>query len=109
MSPDNLSCSSEFLDERAKFSAFIGTKMGTVMTKQSLTDRTVKSKLAAGRYYDGGGHGLHLHVRKAGSKAWVQRVRLHGKYVDLGLGSYPAVSLGSARKIAFENKSLAAE
>ena len=79
------------------------------MARQSLTDRTVKSSLAAGRYYDGGGNGLHLLVRKSGSKGWVQRIRVHGKYVDIGLGGYPAVSLGSARKIAFENKSLAAE
>lgn len=84
--------------------------MGTSMAKQSLTDRKLKSThLAVGRHYDGGGNGLHLLVRESGSKGWVQRIRVHGKYVDLGLGSYPAVSLGRARQIAFENKSIVAE
>ena len=87
----------------------MGTNMGTSMAKQSLTDRKLKStNLAVGRHYNGGGNGLHLLVRKSGSKGWVQRIRVHGKYVDLGLGSYPAVSLGRARQIAFENKSIAA-
>lgn len=79
------------------------------MARQTLSDRKVKSSLAAGRYYDGSKTGLHLHVRESGSKAWVQRVRLHGKYVDIGLGGYPAVSLSNARKIALENQSLLAE
>lgn len=79
------------------------------MAQQTLSDRKVKSSLAAGRYYDGSKTGLHLHVRASGSKAWVQRVRLHGKYVDIGLGGYPAVSLSNARKIALENQSLLSE
>ena len=79
------------------------------MASQKLTDRKVKASLAAGRYYDGSGSGLHLHVRESGSKAWVQRIRIHGKYVDLGLGGYPALSLSAARKTALENKSLTAE
>lgn len=83
--------------------------MGTQLAKQPLSDRKVKSSLAPGRYYDGGRNGLHLHVRESGSKAWVQRIRLQGKYVDLGLGGYPALSLSAARKTALENKSLTAE
>lgn len=79
------------------------------MASQKLTDRKVKASLAAGRYYDGSGSGLHLHVRESGSKAWVQRIRLNGKYVDMGLGSYPAISLSKARKIASDNKTLALE
>ena len=79
------------------------------MAKQPLTDRRLKSNLGPGRYYDGGNNGLHILVRTSGSKSWVQRVRLHGKYVDIGLGGYPAVSLSNARKIALENQSLLAE
>jgi integrase len=94
---------------RIKSSAHMGTDMGTNMVGQKLSDRKLKSSLSAGRYYDGGGTGLHFHVRDSGSKAWVQRLRLNGKYVDLGLGNYPAISLSNARKIALENKSLAAE
>ena len=87
----------------------MGTNIGTHMARQTLSDRKVKSSLTAGRYYDGSKTGLHLHVRKSGSKAWVQRVRIHGKYVDIGLGGYPAVSLSNARKVALENQSLLVE
>ena len=37
----------------------------------------------------------------------MQRLRLNGKYIDIGLGGYPATSLAEARRIATENKILA--
>lgn len=79
------------------------------MASQKLNDRKLKNDLPPGRYYDNGSVGLHIHVRKSGSKAWVQRIRIGGKYVDLGLGNYPAVSLSQARKTALENKAFASE
>ena len=79
------------------------------MARRKLTDRKIKSKLEPGRHYDHGGSGLHLHVRKTGSKAWVQRIRLDGKYVDLGLGNYPSVTLSQAREKAWANKAVVAE
>ncbi|MGA9412838.1 MAG: Arm DNA-binding domain-containing protein, partial [Roseobacter sp.] len=79
------------------------------MASKHLTDRKLKSPLTAGRYYDGSGVGLHLLVCESGSKSWVQRIRIHGKYVDIGLGSYPSIPLAKARKIAMENKALAIE
>lgn len=79
------------------------------MPAQKLNDRKLKSDLPPGRYYDNGSAGLHIHVRKSGSKAWVQRIRIGGKYVDLGLGNYPAISLKQARETALENKALANE
>ena len=62
-----------------------------------------------GRYGDGrGGYGLSLRVQeRAGggvAKSWSQRVRIHGRAVNLGLGAYPVVSLARAREKALENR-----
>jgi integrase len=54
-----------------------------------------------GRWADGGG--LYLRVRRNGSsKAWVFRFTLHGKKIDMGLGSAGAVTLKAARELAGE-------
>ena len=58
-----------------------------------------------GKHYDE--HGLILRVRPTGSKHWVQRIVIRGKRRDIGLGSYPLVSLAEARDLAFENRKLA--
>jgi integrase len=39
----------------------------------------------------------------------VQRLRVQGRYVDLGLGNYPRVKLAVARKLASDNKLSASE
>ena len=62
-----------------------------------------------GRYGDGrGGYGLSLLVKPTSnarlSKTWSQRVRLHGRVTNIGLGAYPIVSLAEARKKALENR-----
>lgn len=63
--------------------------------------------METGRHYDDSGTGLHIYVRKSGSKSWSQKIRFNGKQLELGLGSYPMVSLAEARRVAAENKSLA--
>lgn len=63
-----------------------------------LSNAIIKSKLTSGRYYDKSGTGLHLLVDKRGSKYWVQRYTLNGKRRELGLGSFPNVSLLQARE-----------
>ena len=73
-------------------------------TKKSLTTQYLNSALSPGRYYDKGYFGLHLHVRKTGSKAWVQRTTINKKYIDIGIGGYPKIKLSDARQIAFSNK-----
>jgi Arm DNA-binding domain len=45
-----------------------------------------------------------LRVEKNGSRRWVQRIVIKGKRCELGLGSPPALSLASARKLALENR-----
>lgn len=46
--------------------------------------------------------GLSLKVRSADSKSWIWRYQFNGKRHDIGLGSYPEVSLADARKKAME-------
>lgn len=76
---------------------------------KKLTAQLLNSRMEAGRYYDDSGTGLHIYVRKSGSKSWSQKIRFGGKQLELGLGNYPMVSLADARRIAAENKSLAAK
>ena len=56
-----------------------------------------------GRYGDG--NGLYLRITPTGTKSWVQRIVVNGRRRDLGLGSYPAVSLAEARRKAAANSS----
>ena len=70
----------------------------------ALTAAFVNTVKEPGRYHDGQGTGLNLLVKPTGGKFWVQRIIIHGKRRDLGLGSPPIVTLASARDQAVENK-----
>jgi integrase len=50
--------------------------------------------------------GLHLHVRKDGSAAWVLRYRLHGRQRDLGLGPASEITIAEARRLAAAARAL---
>ena len=54
----------------------------------------------------GDGNGLHLRVTGSGSRSWMQRIVIHGRRRDLGLGGYPAIGLAEARALALANKAL---
>ncbi len=41
-------------------------------------------------------------VSKSGAKEWVLRFTLHGKRREMGLGSYPSVTLADARNLALK-------
>ncbi len=76
---------------------------------RTLTAAYVKSIARPGRYGDGrGSWGLSLLVKHTTngrwSKTWSQRLRISGRTVSLGLGSYPAVSLALARQRALANR-----
>ena len=58
-----------------------------------------------GSYVDG--NGLMLRVKAAGTRQWVQRLTIHGRRVDLGLGSAELVSLADARRVAADNRAVA--
>lgn len=55
------------------------------------------------------GDGLLLEVKPSGAKAWVLRYMLGGKRRDMGIGSFPTVSLKEARAKADAARKLAAE
>jgi len=74
---------------------------------KGLTAAKLNSKLDPGKYHDGGGTGLFVLVDKRGSKFFVQRITFKGKRHEIGLGSFPTVSLSSARDTARTNKQLA--
>ena len=47
---------------------------------------------------------LYLRIAAGGSKSWIQRLTIDGHRHDLGLGSFPLVSLAEARVKAFDNR-----
>ena len=60
------------------------------------------------RYRDG--NGLYLLVKpgtRGGGKSWVQRLTVHGRPREFGLGSFDDVSLREAREAALENRRIA--
>ena len=51
--------------------------------------------------------GLYLRVEPNGSRFWIQRLTIHGKRRELGLGSPPTVTLAEVREIASGNRKTA--
>ena len=76
------------------------------MKRSGLTAAKVKTA-APGKHHDGGGTGLFLRVDPNGGRFWIQRVTIHGKRREIGLGGFPVVGLADARKAALANKQMA--
>ena len=74
------------------------------LSRNALSAAMVRSA-GPGNYVDG--NGLMLRVRNSGSRQWVQRLTIHGRRVDLGLGSAELVKLADARKVAADNRAIA--
>ena len=66
---------------------------------KQLSDRSVAALKTIGRHAVGGVPGLHLLV-SAGYRSWILRIQVGEQRKDIGLGSYPAVSLLEARNKA---------
>ena len=75
------------------------------MGQGKLTVKKVRALNQPGLYSDG--NTLYLRVAPGGSKQWVQRLTIHGKRHDLGLGGCSWVTLAQAREAAYENRCLA--
>lgn len=73
--------------------------------EKQLSSRFVETVTEPGKHFDG--HGLFLRVQPNGSRQWVQRITIRGKRREIGLGSPPAISLATARKLALENRGAA--
>ncbi len=72
-----------------------------------LTKAKCKALTKPGLHGDGGG--LYLSVKPTGGKSWCQRITIRGKRRDLGLGSFPLVSLDKARALAALNRATVAD
>ncbi len=72
----------------------------------SLSVQKVKS---AGPGRHGDGRGLFLYVKQSGARSWVLRYQVQGRRRDLGLGSFPDVTLAMARDRAGEARRMIAE
>ena len=72
---------------------------------KALTAALVKSIKEPGKYYDG--QGMFLRVEPNLSKRWVQRIAVHGRQREIGLGSAALVTLAEARTRALDNRKLA--
>lgn len=70
----------------------------------SLTQKVIEKITTAGTYQDR--YGLMLKVTKSLTKNWVMRYQINRKRRDMGLGSFPAVSLADARKVVMEKRAL---
>lgn len=82
-----------------------GSKPTGQHKEKRLSAATVRTIKEAGFYADG--NGLYLKVDKSGAKRWVQRIVIHCKRRDIGLGSVSLVSLAEAREKALEQRKLA--
>ena len=71
---------------------------------ERLSARTVRTVKERGLYADG--KGLYLRIGPTGAKSWIYRYRSDGLRHDLGLGSYPDISLADARERATEQRKL---
>jgi integrase len=67
-------------------------------TSSKLTARHAQNLKKPG--YHGDGSGLYLRVATGGSKSWLFRYTKAQRTRDMGLGSFPAVSLAAAREAA---------
>jgi integrase len=70
---------------------------------KEMSARQVASIKNDGRYAVGGVIGLYLHVRGV-SRCWLLRVKVSGRRRELGLGSFPEVSLATARDRAWDRR-----
>ena len=70
--------------------------------KKALSAAEAKSITKPVSHY--AGETLYLYVAPGGSKSWVQRLTIHGRRCDIGLGGFPVVTLAEARDMAFRNR-----
>lgn len=76
-------------------------------SEKVLSAAFARSVKKPGKYHDGGGTGLFLRVDPNGARFWIQRITVRGKRRELGLGSFPTVSLAEAREKAMSNRKVA--
>ena len=71
---------------------------------KELSPLEVRRLAQPGRWSVGGVDGLALQVTATGARSWVLRVAVAGKQREMGLGSFPTVSLAGAREKARQHR-----
>ena len=76
-----------------------------------ISERLGALKIASlkGPGYFADGANLYLRIAPGGSRGWIFRYALNGRTRDMGLGSYPNVSLATARRLAEQRRALLKE
>ncbi|MBD8755411.1 integrase arm-type DNA-binding domain-containing protein [Pseudomonas coleopterorum] len=69
-----------------------------------LNPKQIENLTTSGTYEDG--EGLRMVVKPTGKKYWVLRYQLAGKRREMGLGSFPTITLKKAREAAAEHRKL---
>ncbi len=69
-----------------------------------LTATFLRNLKKPGKYFDASRMGLFLRIDKDERKHWVQRVTMSGRRREIGLGSFPLVTLAMAREQALVNR-----
>ena len=80
----------------------LGDKIMAALNK--LTDTKIKNA-PKGKHSDGGG----LILRVKSSKQWIFRFTIHSKRSEMGLGSYPSISLAKARTLATKYRKMVSD
>src|SRR5262245_21009799 len=69
-------------------------------TRDNLSALAIRRLMTPGYHADGGN--LYFRVSPGGARGWIFRFAMHGRTRDMGLGSFPDVSLAKARELAAE-------
>jgi integrase len=73
---------------------------------KELSPIEVRRLMRPGRWSVGGVDGLALQVTKSGARSWVLRITTGGRQREMGMGSFPTVTLAMARDKAREHRAL---
>ncbi|MEP6740156.1 MAG: integrase arm-type DNA-binding domain-containing protein [Caldimonas sp.] len=76
---------------------------------KELSPLEVRRLTRPGRWSVGGTDGLALQVTPSGARSWVLRVAAGGRQREMGLGSFPSVTLADARNKARQHRALLKE
>ncbi len=76
---------------------------------KELSPLEVRRLTRPGRWSVGGTDGLALQVTPSGARSWVLRVAAGGRQREMGLGSFPSVTLADARNKARQQRALVKE
>ena len=76
---------------------------------KELSPIEVRRLTRPGRWSVGGVDGLALQVTESGARSWVLRITIGGRQREMGMGSFPTVTLAAAREKARQFRSVVSD